>query len=175
MWMARGHQWVTRAAKIVNTTKIPSRTLSTNKVLLEQAGEVKLTSERYPRLARGNFASLEEADLQRFKDILGPGDLFLFLPKQAGFSTAQWSGRVLTSSDEVSGYNTDWLRTVRGQTRCVLRPRDTQEVSLIFDIESFTPMFNTICIAKRKLPICHTSFGFCDFCHRPIALRVILK
>ena len=36
---------------------------------------------------------------------------------------------MLTSSDEVSGYNTDWLRTVRGQTRCVLRPRDTEEVS----------------------------------------------
>merc|ERR1712038_1480680 len=65
---------------------------------------------RHPKLARGQFASLEDADLQRFRDILGPG-------------------RVLTSSDEVSGYNTDWLRTVRGQTKCVLRPRDTQEVS----------------------------------------------
>jgi len=110
MWMARG-QGVTKAAKIcLLKTTPPIRTLSSSKALLDLAGEVKLTSERYPRLARGQFASLEEADLQRFRDILGPG-------------------RVLTSSDEVSGYNTDWLRTVRGQTRCVLRPRDTQEVS----------------------------------------------
>ena len=78
MWIAR-RQGVTRAAKmcLVNTA-IPSRTLSSSKVLLDQAGEVKLTSERYPRLARGNFASLEEADLQRFRDILGPGNISLF-------------------------------------------------------------------------------------------------
>jgi len=73
---------------------------------------VQLTSERYPGLSRGNFASLEETDLQRFRDILGPG-------------------RVLTAPEEVAGYNTDWLRTVRGQARCVLRPRDTQEVSAL--------------------------------------------
>lgn len=74
--------------------------------------EVKLTSERYPNLARGNFAVLEESDLQTFRDILGPG-------------------RVITAEDEVAGYNTDWLRTVRGQSRCVLKPRDTQEVSAL--------------------------------------------
>ena len=79
MWIVR-RQGVTRAAKmcLLNTTAIPSRTLSSSKVLLDQAGEVKLTSERYPRLARGNFASLEEADLQRFRDILGPGGISLF-------------------------------------------------------------------------------------------------
>ena len=31
--------------------------------------------------------------------------------------------------DELEGYNTDWLKTVRGQSRCVLKPKTTQEVS----------------------------------------------
>ena len=78
MWMA-SKQGATRAAAkmcLMNRV-ILSRTLSSSKTLLDQAGEVKLTSERYPRLARGQFASLEEADLQRFRDILGPGDLFM--------------------------------------------------------------------------------------------------
>ena len=83
MWMARG-QGVTRAAKIcLMKTTLPIRTLSSSRALLDLAGEVKLTSERYPRLARGQFASLEEADLQRFRDILGPGDLFLISHVQA--------------------------------------------------------------------------------------------
>ena len=125
MWVARRQEF-TRAAKIclLNTT-VANRTISTSNALFDQQGEVKLTSERYPRLARGQFASLEEADLQRFRDILGPGDICCSSSQKQN----RFIGRVLTSSDEVSGYNTDWLRTVRGQTMCVLRPRDTQEVS----------------------------------------------
>ena len=82
MWIASRQGGATRAAKMwLTNSSIPSRTLSSSSTLLDQAGEVKLTSERYPRLARGQFASLEEADLQRFRDILGPGDLSLF-PKK---------------------------------------------------------------------------------------------
>ena len=40
-------------------------------------------------------------------------------------------GRVLTSSEGTSKYNEDWLGTVRGASSCVLRPRDTREVSSI--------------------------------------------
>ena len=31
----------------------------------------------------------------------------------------------------LQGYNTDWLKTVRGQSKIVLRPKSTQEVSAI--------------------------------------------
>jgi len=84
-----------------------NRTLSTFSAL---ASQVKLTSERYPNLARGNFAVLDDSDLEQFENILD-------------------SGRVITDSSEVAGYNEDWLRTVRGASRCVLKPRDTQEVA----------------------------------------------
>ena len=59
--------------QILNKSMPSIRRLSSSRVLCDQPGEVKLTSERYPKLARGQFASLEEADLQRFRDILGPG------------------------------------------------------------------------------------------------------
>jgi len=84
-----------------------NRTFTTFSVLRSQT---KLTSERYPNLTRGNFAVLDDADLKHFENILD-------------------SGRVLTDSSEVSGYNEDWLRTVRGASRCVLKPRDTHEVA----------------------------------------------
>ena len=68
---------------------------------------------------------------------------------------------MLTSSDEVSGYNTDWLRTVRGQTRCVLRPRDTQEVSFslkkietIFLLTSLSLGAPRLLIRYSKSPTC---------------------
>jgi len=85
------------------------RTFST---ALGLSSQVKLTSERYPNLKRGNFASLNSEDIQAFQAILDPG-------------------RVVTAESEVSGYNEDWLRTVRGSSRCVLKPRDTAEVSEI--------------------------------------------
>ena len=76
MWMANMQGGLSRAAKlcqILNKSTPTIRTLSSSRVLFDQPGEVKLTSERYPKLARGQFASLEEVDLQRFRDILGPG------------------------------------------------------------------------------------------------------
>ena len=58
---------------------------------------------------------------------------------------------MLTSSDEVSGYNTDWLRTVRGQTRCVLRPRDTLEVSFSLRKSTTSLFFVTFPLAINKI------------------------
>ena len=37
------------------------------------SSQVKLTSERYPNLKRGNFASLNSEDIQAFQAILDPG------------------------------------------------------------------------------------------------------
>ena len=46
------------------------RTFST---ALGLASQVKLTSERYPNLKRGNFASLTSEDITAFQAILDPG------------------------------------------------------------------------------------------------------
>lgn len=40
-------------------------------------------------------------------------------------------GRVLTGTSELDGYNTDWLKTCRGSSKVVLRPKNSQEVSEI--------------------------------------------
>ena len=46
------------------------RTFSTS---LGLASQVRLTSERYPNLKRGNFASLNSEDIKAFQAILEPG------------------------------------------------------------------------------------------------------
>ena len=37
------------------------------------SSQVKLTSERYPNLKRGNFSVVSEDDIRAFKEILDPG------------------------------------------------------------------------------------------------------
>lgn len=49
-----------------------SRLLSTCSVL---SSKVQLTSERYPNLKRGNYASLTDEDIKSFQTILDPGIL----------------------------------------------------------------------------------------------------
>ncbi|CAL1529799.1 unnamed protein product [Lymnaea stagnalis] len=72
---------------------------------------VALTTSRYPNLRRGPFAVLTDQDIHHFEKII--------------------PGRVITGEDELLGYNTDWLKTVRGSSKVVLRPKTTQEVSEI--------------------------------------------
>ncbi|XP_076451706.1 D-2-hydroxyglutarate dehydrogenase, mitochondrial-like isoform X2 [Babylonia areolata] len=60
--------------------------------------EMKLTSQRYPKLKRGPFATLTDGDVSCLERLL--------------------SGRVITDESELEGYNTDWLRTVKGTLVC---------------------------------------------------------
>lgn len=71
---------------------------------------VELTSKRYPNLKRGQYSNLKKEDLQFFEKLLG-------------------SNRVLT--EDLDFYNTDWIKTVKGQSGCVLKPKTTDEVSEI--------------------------------------------
>ena len=61
--------------------------------------DVTLTRERYPNLQRGPFASLTADDIATFESIA--------------------PGRVITDQDELKGYNTDWLKIVRGERETV--------------------------------------------------------
>jgi len=62
---------------------------------------------------RGKYAKAIDEDINVFKGILPS------------------AGQVLTGADELQGYNTDWIKTVRGASEIVLRPKTTAEVSEI--------------------------------------------
>ncbi|KAM9664679.1 D-2-hydroxyglutarate dehydrogenase, mitochondrial [Trichechus inunguis] len=76
----------------------------------KRPAEVMLTQERYP-VRRLPFAAASEEDLAAFERIL--------------------PGRVVTSPEELAAVNVDWLRTVRGCSKVLLKPRTTEEVSQI--------------------------------------------
>ena len=73
-----------------------------------------------PRAAAGvavtrdpRFNSVTEADLARFRDILGAA-----------------SG-VVTDAAELAAFNEDWIRKYKGASRVALKPKTTQQVSQI--------------------------------------------
>lgn len=80
--------------------------------LASSASDVPLTSERKPRLRRGDFGALTDADLAAFERLLEPH-------------------RVVTDPNELLGFNTDWMRSYRGQGQVVLRPKSAEEVSAL--------------------------------------------
>ncbi|XP_055964370.1 D-2-hydroxyglutarate dehydrogenase, mitochondrial [Sorex fumeus] len=74
------------------------------------APEVALTQERYP-VQRLPFSTLTADDLATFEHII--------------------PGRVVTDPEQLEASNVDWLRSVRGCSRVLLKPRSTEEVSRI--------------------------------------------
>ncbi|XP_037380216.1 D-2-hydroxyglutarate dehydrogenase, mitochondrial isoform X2 [Talpa occidentalis] len=72
------------------------------------APQVPLTRERYP-VRRLPFSEVSEDDLAAFERLI--------------------PGRVVTGPEEVQASNVDWLRSLRGCSRVLLRPRTAQEVS----------------------------------------------
>lgn len=74
---------------------------------------VPLTAQTYPSMTRSpSYARLQPAHLEYFASVLG-------------------ADRVLTDSELVETYNTDWTRKYKGQSSCVLRPSTTEEVASI--------------------------------------------
>ncbi|KAJ2722043.1 D-lactate ferricytochrome c oxidoreductase [Coemansia sp. Benny D115] len=66
------------------------------------------------------FKKLSSADLEHFKKIL---------PAETILATAEIGGS--SDSNELEGYNADWLNKYRGNSQLVLRPKTVQEVSEI--------------------------------------------
>lgn len=99
-------------------------------------GMVTLTKDKFPKIKRGNYAAVGDADLQYFERILS-------------------KNQIITDEDGVKSYNSDWLNMVRGQfiakivakitlyhcnefsviskgySSVVLKPKTTEEVSAI--------------------------------------------
>ncbi|NWH20982.1 D2HDH protein, partial [Grus americana] len=70
--------------------------------------EVTLTSERY-RVQRLPFSRLSDSDVACFERIM--------------------PGRVVTDPEELKQFNVDWLKSVRGCSKLMLKPQTTAEVS----------------------------------------------
>ncbi|KAM3930295.1 D-2-hydroxyglutarate dehydrogenase, mitochondrial isoform 2-T2 [Leptodactylus fuscus] len=74
---------------------------------MSQATDPPLTELRY-NVKRLPFADVTEEDVRHFQNII--------------------PGRVITDESDLRPHNVDWLRTVKGHSKVLLKPRTTQEV-----------------------------------------------
>ncbi|KAK5164653.1 D-lactate ferricytochrome c oxidoreductase [Saxophila tyrrhenica] len=82
--------------------------------------EIRYTSESYPQVQRDSrFKELSSDDVKAFRDILGNA------------SSAMVDGLSEDASDDIEGYNADWMKKYRGHARLVLKPSSTEQVSKI--------------------------------------------
>lgn len=95
------------STKVPDLTKVSKACLKFN---CDQNKSLLLLEDRYP-IKRGKFADLTDKDVAQFESILD-------------------KNRVLCG-DDTQGYNVDWMRSVRGFSNVVLRPKETGEVSEI--------------------------------------------
>lgn len=73
----------------------------------------RLTAESYPDLVRStNFKKLEPADMQFFQSILS-------------------KNQIITDADDLEFFNEDWMRKYKGQSKLVLKPSTTEQISQI--------------------------------------------
>lgn len=83
------------------------------------AKSIKLTSESYPEMKRDSrFKEISEEDVKFFKDVVGK-------------DSAVIDGVTKDASDDLGRFNGDWMRKYRGQSKLVLKPGSTEEVSRI--------------------------------------------
>ncbi|XP_046343610.2 D-2-hydroxyglutarate dehydrogenase, mitochondrial-like [Haliotis rufescens] len=68
-------------------------------------------TDRKPKIARGPYSDVTDADLSFFESLM--------------------PGRVLTDPADVDPYNIDWIKTCKGSSKVVLKPKSTAEVSAI--------------------------------------------
>ncbi|CAK1604076.1 unnamed protein product [Parnassius mnemosyne] len=71
----------------------------------------QFSSEKY-KVKRKPFGTIEASDVDYFKTVLS-------------------EDRVLTDDNDVLPFNIDWIKNCRGQSKLVLKPKTTQEVSTI--------------------------------------------
>ncbi|GAM36338.1 D-lactate dehydrogenase [Talaromyces pinophilus] len=90
---------------------------STNRA--DASRKIKLTAASYPQLKRNpNFAEVTKEHVQYFKELLGTDSALI-------------DGVNADATDDLASFNSDWMRKYGGQTRLVLKPQTTEEVSKI--------------------------------------------
>ncbi|XP_028161846.1 D-2-hydroxyglutarate dehydrogenase, mitochondrial-like [Ostrinia furnacalis] len=81
--------------------------------IIRSASQIpQLSSEKYGNVKRKDFSAVQANDVKFFRSCLG-------------------EDRVLTDENEVLPFNIDWAKNCRGQSKVVLKPKSTQEVSKI--------------------------------------------
>ncbi|ROT40170.1 D-lactate dehydrogenase [Sodiomyces alkalinus F11] len=84
--------------------------------LSADAKKIKLTSASYPDLQRDpRFTQLTERHVAHFKKLLGEAGVI--------------DGVTRDATDDIQPFNEDWMRKYRGESRLVLKPASTEEVS----------------------------------------------
>ncbi|XP_076807099.1 D-2-hydroxyglutarate dehydrogenase, mitochondrial-like [Clavelina lepadiformis] len=73
--------------------------------------QTPLTSDTY-KVERGNYGEIASEDISIFSDIVG-------------------CSHVVADPSDLEGNNIDWLKTVRGQSKLMVKPKSTKEVSEI--------------------------------------------
>ncbi|KAF0727352.1 hypothetical protein Ae201684_014611 [Aphanomyces euteiches] len=73
------------------------------------APTVRRLFSSHAKIERSSFASVTAADIEHFKNVC--------------------SGGVLTDAEEIAPFNSDWLKKYHGNSKLVLRPKTTQQVS----------------------------------------------
>ncbi|XP_023221308.1 D-2-hydroxyglutarate dehydrogenase, mitochondrial-like [Centruroides sculpturatus] len=79
---------------------------------IRRLSNVELTSLRYPNIKRKTYSKISTSHLENFGKFLGDEGM-------------------ITSGSDLESYNTDWMKTCRGQSTLLLRPKSTEEVSKI--------------------------------------------
>lgn len=107
------------------TTKLSSRLLAQNRVTYNglftrvkvnyySTKSVPLTAETYKdKVSRSDYKSLEDSDIKYFQQVL------------------QDENGIVTDEDDLLFFNEDWMRKYRGQSKLVLKPKTTEQVSKI--------------------------------------------
>lgn len=92
-----------------------SKPIITAKVSFYSTKTVQLTAETYKdKVSRSpDYKHLEEADFEKFKQILNDPN------------------GIITDEHDLLFYNEDWMRKYKGQSKLVLKPKTTEQVSQI--------------------------------------------
>lgn len=89
------------------------RRLATSAACRQSSGNLpELTRIRHPEVKRGDYSKINGDDINYFSSLLQ-------------------SHRIITDETELTGYNCDWLGIVRGESKVVLKPKSTDELSAI--------------------------------------------
>ncbi|KAL0840487.1 hypothetical protein ABMA28_015729 [Loxostege sticticalis] len=97
--------------KVIKLYSIPARHTPTLVKYRSVSQIPQLSSEKY-NVKRKDFSTVQANDVNYFKSVLG-------------------EDRVLTEEDDVLSFNIDWIKNCRGQSKVVLKPKSTEEVSQI--------------------------------------------
>lgn len=80
---------------------------------------IKLTAETYPEIKKDTrFGEVTEEHVKYFQEVLGKDSAII-------------DGVTKDASNDIAGFNGDWMRKYRGQSKLVLKPGSTEEVSKI--------------------------------------------